>query len=165
MFYNVDFKKLGIRLLPSFIRGTIISTYLGVLLYEMDVLNASFITFINQTRLSLNYNSQVMALQAALNGIFAGDRKATVIEIVDDSTEKPLLFAFYKEENQPELGVAYYKSENTELFSIGWYVSEYDTQRDFHIKIPSALVPKEPLISAFVNRYKLAEKRFDFIPY
>jgi hypothetical protein len=70
MWYKVDFKKLAILMLPTFLRKPIVVAYLQSLLVPIDSVYYNWSVFRNDNIYKMQHNGQICYLRKALNDKF-----------------------------------------------------------------------------------------------
>lgn len=147
MWYKIDFRKLGVLLLPMFFRTPKMISVVNVLTSCMEGLNDDFILNRKNNLESVKYNSQLCYLRKILNDKFDYDRRI----LIEDPNDKEEIYIYTDVENKPQ-----YLGE-----LILYPASEFsDKKVDFIVKIPIQLEDYFDNIQETVKYYKLASKRF-----
>ncbi|OPB87800.1 hypothetical protein [Elizabethkingia occulta] len=147
MWYKVDFRKLGVLLLPTFLRSPSLMAITNVITYGLEEVNDDFIANRKSNIEAITYNSQVCYLRKILNDKFDFDRRI----LIEDSSDKEEIYIYTDAENKPQyLGelILYPESE----FS--------DKKVDFVVKVPKTLESYLENIKDIVDFYRLASKRY-----
>lgn len=140
--YSIDWEKLIQRSVPFSIRKPKMLSFANALISPVVYIYNQFLAFKSAAEMDLKVTGQVRVLQYYLNQKFdlGNDR----IEVTDgDSNET--LFIFLESENQPVFLPQFLTGSNF----------------DFRVRVPFELQGLESQIIGFVERYKLASKRFE----
>ena len=78
--YIIDYNKLVVWLLPTFLRKVKLFTWLQVLIAPIKELYSDFLKFRKRVNYKLSHNSQVCYLQKVLNDVFDTELKRIYIE-------------------------------------------------------------------------------------
>ncbi|MDE5525705.1 hypothetical protein [Elizabethkingia meningoseptica] len=147
MWYKVDFRRLGVLLLPTFLRSPSMMAMTNVLMSCLEQINDDFIADRKSNIETATHNSQVCYLRKILNDKFDYDRRI----LIEDPNDKEETYVYTDGENKPhylEELILYPESE----FS--------DKKVDFVIKVPIQLESYLENIKNTVDYYRLASKRF-----
>jgi hypothetical protein len=160
-FYSVDYRKLSLLLLPTMLRKSRIVAFIYSVTSAVSLLHSQFTTFGDQCFKRLSYNSQTCRLQACVNDYFDSVDRRIVIENLDSTNDDFILYN--RSENRGKRG--YNRTEGKEriLYNRGFSGSG---AYDFIVKVPTVLsLSNQDIIrlTALVNTYKLASKRFSII--
>lgn len=139
--YSIDFSKLIRRDLPFALRKTKVLAWLLALISPVISLYSAFINYRERTNLDLMVTGQVRILRHHLNRRFdVGENRIQIL----DGDSNAIVYIFLESENQPV------------------YLTEFlsGSTVDFVVKVPIDLKPVLPQIKAFLNRFKLASKRY-----
>ncbi|MBD3748500.1 MAG: hypothetical protein IE931_03295 [Sphingobacteriales bacterium] len=150
MVFNIDFEKLVLWLIPTFLRKPIIYAYVKALVNPAAQLHQEFLNNWESNLYKLSHNSQVFSIESVLNDKF--DPVERRIYITNGFT-KDRIYAYTRTELKP----VYLPIP---LFNRGDYA---DTGVDFIVWIPNVVAMNtESLIEAkaSVNFYKRGSKRF-----
>lgn len=150
--YDIDFDKLLKWLQPVFMRRPKWLAMLRCLAYPLSIIHASFLAFRDNIIYILSHDSTVYSIENVLNDRF--DNSARRIYITDGFT-KSRLYLYTRAESKP-----LYLNPAKPLYNRADYA---DTGVDFIVWVPTVVtVSAQDLIelTALVNRYKLAGKRF-----
>ncbi|GAA4156564.1 hypothetical protein GCM10022217_15690 [Chryseobacterium ginsenosidimutans] len=150
MWYNLNAQNLVLKLLPTFLRKSRLSSFLALAASEIVDINNLLITNRNVSLTKVKHNSQVCKLRKILNDTFDYQRR---IQIVEGVLKKPK-YIYTDAEQKPEwLGeMIIYTNSETEGNGI-----------DFTVIIPGELQNYQIEIKAMVNFYKLAGKRYKIL--
>lgn len=155
--YDVNMKRLSLLLLPTFWRKSVFAATAYAAVSPLQWLHTRFVLWKQDTEYRVQYNGQVCHLQAVLNDMFdPGERRITITDNAENvgyislhqrDTDKSVLF--------PSRG-----SGRVMILNRRGYggVNGYD----FWVNLPLALYGKIDFaqVTAVVNTYKLASKRF-----
>lgn len=156
-FYDVNFKRLALLLLPTFRRRPLLAAVAYASVSPLQWLHTRFMLWRRDTDYRLLHNGQVCRLRGLLNDLFDPiERRITVTE------EAPNVgnILFYKREMQRAVRLPVRGSGRTVVLNRRGYggVSGYD----FWVNIPVALLGETDTdrLRAVVDAYKLASKRY-----
>lgn len=154
--YDVNIKRLGLLLLPTFLRRPLMASLLYAVLTPLNYLHTRFMLFRQDAAYRLGHNGQVCYLRAVLNDTF--DPELRRITITDTAKNIGVLSVYLREEAQAVL-VPLRATGTTLLVNRRGFggVNGYD----FVVNVPQALRGlDESRLKAVVNMYKLVSKRF-----
>ena len=153
--YNINFKRLALLLLPTFLRRPVMVSLLYAAMVPLGHLHAKLMQFSREMGYRLNYNGQTCYLRAVLNDTF--DPELRRIYITDNTVGMEPLTVHKREVKLevllPARGYGHTLMVNRRGFG---GISGYD----FIVHVPSALGVDEARLSAVVSIYKLVSKRF-----
>lgn len=157
---NVNFFNLIQLLIPEKIRKPKHLAWLDSLLRPLQTLNAEFVAWAGVQRDVLAYNGQVLYLERILNNEFDPDDRSIYIDDPDVYIEDN--FVHNKVEPIPTLFI-YNKAEVQPILPI-YNLSEVAENVDFVVFIPTGINTDadKTAMSAIINRYRAAGKRFKF---
>lgn len=154
--YEVNYNKLVQLLLPTCLRGQLITGVLRAMVTPIGVLHGSLMSFRTEKRYRIQHNGQVCYLRAVLNDRFDPLKRGITIT----------------EEENPESGVMLYHREQerrvhipmrTEGRRVPIFRKNFggSTACGFWVNIPSRLVyVSENELCGVVNEYKLAGTKY-----
>lgn len=149
MWYKLNVKKLGILLLPTFLRKPIVRAYLDVLLHPVSQLYDRWVNFRDDNLFKLEHNGQVCYLRKALNDTLDPSERRIYI---GDGNRFLRQYIYTPGENKPRyLGkIPLYQS------------SDYaDTGADFIVFAPIEIIDTEiNQLKALIDFYKSGGKRY-----
>lgn len=154
--YDIHIKRLGLLLLPTFLRRPLLASLLYAVLTPLGYLHTRFMLFRQDATYRLGHNGQVCHLRAVLNDTF--DPELRRITITDTAQNIGVLFVYLREEARAVL-VPQRETGTTQLVNRRGFggVSGYD----FIVNVPLTLRGlDESRLKAVVNTYKLVSKRF-----
>ncbi|MCM1310898.1 MAG: hypothetical protein NC301_07740 [Bacteroides sp.] len=165
MIFNINFSRLCINLLPTFLRQPIIY---GILHAGAQVLKkstyAAFTTARTNHNYQLNHNGQVCYLRAVLNDTFGGG-----FDILDVEDKGEWLYAIT--EKGTGILLTYGEDGNAAEVSNGQKVPVvYNeallnvAQNSFIVRVPYKIYQTNlPAVAALVDKYKLISKRAIYV--
>lgn len=154
MWYKIDFDRLILLLLPTFLRKPVLFGYLRALVSPIVSLHYNWSQMRERNLVKLSYNSQKCYLRKALNDYYDQDaRRITIVDV-------PVL-----DEN-----FLYQPSENLDYYlDTMWLDLDYSYQGetvDFVVYVPAdVLIAKQNEIIATLEFYKLAGKTYKLLAY
>lgn len=141
--------------LPPFLRGINLLSLLTAAIKPIVQTQQSFYQFYEDKKYELTFNGQVIYLEHLLNDQFDSVLRRIYIEDGDQTTN---IYLFNNSENN-EAEYVFNKSENKEDLYL-FNTSVTYTDLDFIVFIPIGLVYNENLMKFYINKYRLAGKRF-----
>lgn len=157
--FDFSIKNTIKRLLhPLYRKGKQIAWLCNMLSY-IGQLKLRFVRFRDQTNYELQFNSQTLSMEARLNEHHNVPLGTIYIETV--SVEEEAVFIHWLSENQKPIFISWL-SETAPIVFIRW-LSEYATQSsgyEFIVWIPQGFTLDTNELTAIVNQYRLAGKRF-----
>lgn len=155
MNFNIDINKLIFWLMPHFLTKPKHLVWLQTLLFPLSWLYAQFLQYRAQKLYDATINSQVNRLTHALRSKF-NDQTIYIIHLSDYIDQA---FIFLEIEGAtPEYD--YLAIEGHIPVDYDFTQAEYDSEVDFIVRIPLAMVAQSEAVKAFVNLYKFSSKRF-----
>lgn len=154
--YDINFKRLALLLLPTFLRRPLMASLTYAIVTPLSYIHTNFLQFRKDAAYRLNHNGQVCYLRAVLNDTFDPEQRR--ITVTDTAQNVGVMFVFCRAEDRPIL-VPRRNTEAVMLVNRRGFggASGYD----FVVNIPFALRGvEETRLTAVVNTYKLASKRF-----
>ena len=152
MWYKINFDKLVVMLLPTFLRKPRMIAFITLFSAELTKLYNNWLVKKNEDEKWLYHNSQVCKLRKILNDEF--DDLQRRIQITDGQLYERK-YVYTLGEKKPVYGKVFLRQN-----------SDYaDSGIDFYIIIPKELniVQNQYKLEALVNRYRLASKRFKIL--
>ncbi|WP_376777184.1 hypothetical protein [Flavobacterium covae] len=151
MWYEVDFKKLAVLLLPIALRKRKTIAFLHCLIQPIDSVYRSWKTKRDDDWYKLAHNGQVCKLEAVLNDEFDKTLRRIYIDDGDSFHQK---YIFTEEEDEEEV----FLDDTLFVFSEDEYEN---TGVDFVVFVPSELVDANiHKLNYLIRYYKLAGKRY-----
>jgi hypothetical protein len=154
MWYKIDYNRLGILMLPTFLRKPILVSYVQALLVPIANLHYTW----KQKReledwYKLNHTGQVCYLRKVLNDkLDSADRRIYLI----DGDSFPRKYIFTRPEKKPVRLGKMFIYQNSEYVGTG---------ADFTVCVPRLLYEtKIHELHALIQFYKLASKRYKLKP-
>ncbi|MFE3848975.1 hypothetical protein ACFX5D_13465 [Flavobacterium sp. LB3P45] len=152
MWYKVDFDRLVLLLLPTFLRKPVLFGYVRALITPIASLHYKWSRMRDDNLIKLSYNSQRCYLRKALNDKYDPDLRRITIDGTLDTTQD---YIYTPAENlDVYLGIMYLEQDFNYSNSIV----------DFLVKVPGQLLnDKINEITATINFYKLAGKSYKLL--
>lgn len=152
MWYRVDFDKLILLLLPTFLRKPVLFGYVRALITPIASLHYKWSRMRDENLTKLSYNSQRCYLRKALNDKYDPELRRITIDGTLDTTQD---YIYTPAENlDVYLGVMYLAQDFNYSNSIV----------DFLVNVPGQLLnDKINEITATINFYKLAGKSYKLL--
>lgn len=154
MWYKVDFDKLILLLLPTFLRKPVLYGYIRAMIDPIADLHYKWsLTVRDQNIKKLEYNCQRCYLRGALNDDFDNDERRITISDTQNL----------------EQDYIYTQAENLDVY-LGTMFLEQDfnyagTVVDYIVNVPAAFLDaKINKITALIEFYNLAGKQYKIIP-
>lgn len=152
MWYKVDFDRLVLLLLPTFLRKPVLFGYVRALITPIASLHYKWSRMRDENLTKLSYNSQRCYLRKALNDKYDPDLRRITIDGTLDTTQD---YIYTPAENlDVYLGIMYLEQDFNYSNSIV----------DFLVNVPGQLLnDKINEITATINFYKLAGKSYKLL--
>lgn len=153
--YRVNFRRLAVALLPTFLRKRIMTLLTCAVLTPICYLYVRFLGYRNDTIYRLGHNGQVCYLCAVLNDEF--DPEERRITVTDPEKRESMLV--YERETEREILIP---GRGTAILPVNCRGFEGTSGIDFFVNIPYVLSRNIdlPRLKAIVTVYKLASKRY-----
>lgn len=153
MWYNIDFNKLALLMLPTFLRKEIIIGYIEALIAPIITVYYEW----KQKRLAdwykLNHTGQVCLLRKVLNDALDVSERRIYIS---DGNSFPRKYIYTRAENKPVFLGKMFIYQNSEYVGTG---------ADFIVFVPKEIIStKIHELNALIMFYKLASKRYQIQP-
>lgn len=151
MWHIVNWRRLAILLTPTFLRGKLMTAWLELIVDGIDSIHYDWLQFRSDNLYKLAHNSQICYLRKALNDRFDPSLRRIEISSGNAFTRQ---YIYTDAEQKPKwLGTMYLHGDE-----------DYeDTGVDFIVKVPTDLVFSIYAMTALVDYYKLASKRYKII--
>ena len=154
MIYSLDISILIKRFTPPFLRGTNIHSFGLIITKPLETLYNGFLAFRQRQNALLVINSQQIVLQNELNNRYDSVQRRITIQTnnaISQIAEASLQSeGIILEASLQSEGVIAQAALNIEI-------NDYD----FWVNVPTDLLASEQAITRYVERYKLAGKRFE----
>lgn len=178
--FNIDYKRLIVLLLPTFLRKPVLYSLLKAMISPVISLYDAFLTNRAQNIYKANINGQVCHLRGMLNDNFDNDQRR--IYISNGSTngwcfafmqalfntqgnKQPIWAGSADKVNIDTLGnkTFVFNQGNTGVLQLSKQGAIGANGMDFVVMVPVALreIVDEVRMTSLVNYYKLASKRYD----
>lgn len=154
MWFKISFDKLVIQLLPTFLRKPRMIAFITLFSKVLTDLHNAWLVKKTADETWLNHNSQVCYLRKVLNDEF--DDLQRRIRITDGQLYERKYIYTLGEKKPVYLGKLFIRQT----------VDYADTGIDFFVVVPTEITNMEQnkfKLEAWVNRYKLASKRYKII--
>jgi len=172
--FEVDFKRLVVLLLPTFLRKPLLFALIKALVRPVVSVHTAFMAARREALYKTNHTGQVCYLRGCLNDAFDSDLRRIYIS---DAESLDWCFLYKKETFSSEgkgkpiyLGFASERQQKRLMFSAGNAGVKILPKQgtvgamgvDFAVMVPMAMRGKidESRIVSLVNFYKLASKRY-----
>lgn len=151
MWFNVNWDRLAILLLPTFSKSAQMKAWLILLVSPIKNVHYWWLEYRGQNIYNLAHNSQKCYLRAALNDKF--DKQLRRIRIDDGNSFKRQYIYTDAEQKTKFLGTMYLYDD-----------SDYaDTGVDFIVVVPAGLQYSVYEMKSLIDFYRLASKRYKII--
>lgn len=158
--YDVDFKKLAILLLPTFLRKPLLAGFALAVIAPLAGTHANFRRYRDDKVYQLTHNGQVCYLRAVVNDMFDPINRG--IEIVDaDAMDGTEIYA----RSEGKWKMVPRRDTGTALV-INRRGFDGTNGYDFIVKLPGDMILTDDdrkRMAAILNQYKIASKRFTII--
>lgn len=151
MWFNVNWNRLAVLLLPTFLRSEVTKAWISLLISPVNDIHYWWLQFRKQNIYNLAHNSQKCYLRAALNDRF--DNELRRIRIDDGNSFKRQYIYTDAEQKTKFLGIMFLYDD-----------SDYaDTGVDFIVVVPAGLLYSIYEMKSLIDFYRLASKRYKII--
>ena len=153
MWYKINFNKLVVQLMPTFLRQPRMIAFISLFSAELTKLHNAWLIKKSQDEIWLQHNSQVCKLRKILNDEF--DDIERRIKITDGQLYDRQYIYTIGEKKPKYLGKIFIR-QNTDYA---------DTGIDFFVIVPTNINIEQNKykLEALINRYRLASKRYKII--
>ena len=128
MWYNVDFNKWAVQLLPPILRSKVLVVLLKIMLIPFVQLHAQFMRYRATIAGRLNVTASIQDIERILNATFFLKSSQIYIEDINDDSKSVLYFS---REGQSSVFV--------NLLRTMWYPGEVPDKPNFIVHIPDCL--------------------------
>lgn len=150
MWYRVDFYRIALHLLPTFLRRTLLFALTKVILTGLVDISRSFRTFCITTRQRLQVNGQVIYIEKALNDYFLlTDNEIFITDLQN------FRHTVYIRNNEP---ATYFSNDLTKPLYIE--NADINSQMKFIVNVPSFLDGRTEEIKTIVDFNKPAGREY-----
>lgn len=151
MWFSLNWKILALSLVPPFLRGASLSSWVLLLTSAIETIHYDWLQYRRGNIYNLAHNSQKCYLRGALNDRF--DNQLRRIRIDDGNAFKRKYIYTDAEEKPKFLGTMFLYDD-----------SDYaDTGVDFIVVVPAGLMYSIYEMKALIDFYRLASKRYKII--
>ena len=157
-YYNINYRRLGILLIPAFLRKDIINAFISAFMQPLSVIQRQFINYVNSIDTGLY--SQTCRMEGLLNDLFDYYNRQIHVRTTDVNPDDFLI----KSEALGSTLMLGTEPGNTEILVKMGYLGTNSI--DFEIVFPvgySLTADEEKQIRSIINQNKLASKKFDIV--
>jgi hypothetical protein len=155
--YSVDFKKLVLLLLPTFLRKPVLPAFLKAAITPMAEIHRRFLTLKKEWDYRLNHDGKVWSLEKVLNDKF--DSFLRRIYITDTEYQDDVYVG--NRDNREQVHVSSGEDDGSTIH-IG-VAPQYLQRADFIVHLPHLLLSEEIAIKNTIDTYKIAGKTYILI--
>jgi hypothetical protein len=149
MWYKVDYNRLAVLMLPTFLRKPILVGYVQSLLVPIDKLYYKWSIFRNENLYKVQHNGQICKLRKALNDRFDPSERRIYI---GDGNRFERQYLYTTGENKPRYLGTMFLYQNSDYA---------DTGVDFIVYAPQEIIGESPYeLKAQIEFYKAGGKRY-----
>jgi hypothetical protein len=149
MWYKIDYKRLVVLLLLTFMREPIMVSYLWALISPIDSLYYKWSLFRNDNLYKLEHTGQICYLRKVLNDRFDVSERRIYI---GDGNRYERQYLYTTAENRPRYLGTMYLHQNSDYA---------DTGVDFIVYAPIEIINTSPYeLKALIDFYKMGGKRY-----
>lgn len=153
MWYNIDYNKLTILLLPTFLRKSRMIAFVQTLVEPIAKLHYQWKLNRDADLYKINHNGQVCKLRKALNDSLDQQERRIYIE---DGNSFPRKYIYTRAEKKPVYLGKMHIYRNSEYVGTG---------ADFIVFVPTDIISNKFYeLEAIIKFYKLASKRYQIRP-
>ena len=172
---QIDYRKLVILLLPTFLRQPVLMAWLRVMAYPLQQLHDRHQAARTQRLYELHHTSQICYIKDALNNEFReelADSDGNIdysegFEIEDINAQGQWVWLYDENDDEGNI-IDIYKDGNHKLFSNPTFVHDMSSilqlTSSFFVLVPQTIELNETndaRIRSIVNKYRLASRTFD----
>jgi len=153
MWYKVNWNKLVILLLPTFLRKPVLVGYLQALVSPIATIHYNWLQKREADWYKINHTGQVCYLQKVLNdALDVADRRI----YIGEGNSFPRKYIYTRAENKPQFLGKMFIYRNSEYTNTG---------ADFIVFVPNEIIEtKIHELKYLIEYYKLASKRYQIRP-
>lgn len=152
MWYNIDYKKLAVLMLPNFLRKPVLVAFIQSLLTPIANLHDEWLQKRLTNLYKLQHTGQVCFLRKVLNDRFDPQLRRIII---GDGNQFKRKYIYTHAENKPRFLGRLFLHLRTDYT---------DTGVDFIVFVPASIVANQPYeIEALINFYKEGVKRYKIV--
>jgi hypothetical protein len=149
---KIDFKKLVILLLPTFLRKSVWLHILQSAVLSLQKIHSHYEAFKSAKLYELTITPQVCYLEKVLNEtICPGEYRITIT----DAEQKEIPYFFRATDNKDV-----YFSNSSILQVYFFRLDAHNYAESFIVNVPTFYGTKEPQVRALLNKYKLLSKTY-----
>lgn len=152
MWYNIDYDKLVIDMLPTFLRKARLIAFVQSCVLPIKQKHYQWLNKRNQDWYKINHNGQICFLRKALNDALDISLRRIYI---GDGNAFPRKYIYTHQEAQPRYIGTYYIYQRSEFIGTG---------ADFIVYVPQEIIDNNwHELNAIIKFYKLASKRYQIL--
>ena len=149
MWYNIDYNRLTILLLPTFLRKPVLIGYIQSLISPIDNLYYKWFSFREDNLYKVKHTGQICKLRKALNDRFDPMLRRIII---GDGNRYRRQYLYTTPENRPKYLGTMFLHQNSDYA---------DTGVDFIVFVPAQIINQLPYeLKAVIDFYKAGGKRY-----
>jgi hypothetical protein len=153
MWYSINYNRLVILLLPTFLRKPIIAAFLQSMVLPISNLHYQWLQKRERDWYKINHTGQVCKLRKVLNDALDPTLRRIYI---DDGNSFPRKYIYTRAEEKPVFLGTMFIYQNSEYTNTG---------ADFFVYVPQEIInTKIHELNALIVFYKLASKRYKIQP-
>lgn len=153
MWYDINYNKLAVLLLPTFLRKPKIVSFVQALFLPIDTLHYQWQLKREDDWYKIDHTGQVCKLRKALNDKLDPQERRIYI---DDGDSFPRKYIYTGAENKPVHLGKIFINKNSEYVGTG---------ADFIVFVPEEIISSQfHLLDSIIKFYKLASKRYQIRP-
>ncbi|MBQ3563249.1 MAG: hypothetical protein IJA21_01410 [Clostridia bacterium] len=163
MKFKIDYNRLVVLLLPTFLRRPVLFGFLRAAVWPLEQLYNKFRTARGEHNYRLTHNGQVCYLRACLNDHFKSNMG--VFDIISVEREGEWLFAVTETGERVPITISEDNISGTENVPIVYNELMLNTeQNEFIVSVPADIYDTAlEEVKALVNQYKLISKRAIYV--
>lgn len=163
MKFKIDYNRLVVLLLPTFLRRPVLFGFLRAAVWPLEQLYNKFRTARGEHNYRLTHNGQVCYLRACLNDHFKSNMG--VFDIISIEREGEWLFAVTETGERVPITISEDNISETENVPIVYNELMLNTeQNEFIVSVPADIYDTAlEEVKALVNQYKLISKRAIYV--
>lgn len=151
--YHVDFKKLVLLLIPTFLRRPLIAALCLSATNPFRHIHTQHVALIADNTYRLNHNGQVCYLRATINDLFDAQERRIAVEDIPENFQE---FVIYERRYERSV-LSQRKNGGVMVYKRGYFGHD---RYDFCVRIPVDMEIDKTKLRSLINKYKLASKRY-----
>ena len=153
--FNIDFKRLVLLWLPTFLRRTVLAGFSFVLVAPLETMYVEFLKMRKQNLIKMDHNYQKFSMQKRLNNAF--DNQQRRIRIVNSISYFGVYIYTEAEDDQFKSKTQWLYGDENPIYLRN--ESELNSDYDFIVEIPNEPINMYQL-KAEIDFYALQSKRY-----